>query len=70
MKYEYECQSCRTVTVIEHSIHESPAEDCPECGAPTLKRLVSGGLGFLLRGGGWAKDGYTGSGGQKCNESS
>jgi putative FmdB family regulatory protein len=30
------------------------------CGAP-VRRLIAGGMGFVLNGGGWAKDGYGGS---------
>lgn len=35
-----------------------PLTTCPSCKAETAKRQVSGGTGFILRGGGWYADGY------------
>ena len=35
-----------------------PLRDCPACGKASAKRQVSGGTGFLLKGGGWYADGY------------
>ena len=39
-------------------------EECPKCkaeGKPpqAVKRLISGGSGFILTGGGWASSGYS-----------
>lgn len=55
----------------QHSISEK-LEDCPQCeselkdklDAPApckVKRLISGGTGFILNGGGWASEGYKSS---------
>jgi putative FmdB family regulatory protein len=47
----------------QHSINEE-LEECPKCQAENnaapekVKRLIAGGTGFILNGGGWAKDNY------------
>lgn len=49
-----------------HSINEQ-LEDCPICQSEVqnnkepckVKRLISGGTGFILSGSGWAKDSYS-----------
>lgn len=46
-----------------HSINEV-LEECPKCKEENLQpqkivRLISGGTGFVLMGGGWAKDNYS-----------
>lgn len=56
--YEYNCPRCGLVE-ISHSITEAARSDCQLCGG-TLKRLISGGTGFLLDSGGYwemARDG-------------
>jgi putative FmdB family regulatory protein len=66
--YEYECPECssrqtlfrsiadrdKTVLCLEHG----GDADCLTFNAPTMKRVISRGTGFLLKGGGWYKDGY------------
>lgn len=47
----------------EHSI-KNKLEDCPKCKEEGLEpkkvvRLISGGTGFILSGGGWASSGYS-----------
>lgn len=49
--YEFECERCGLKFERRHSIAEEPVIDCPACGGPT-RRLVSGGAGFIVRGGG------------------
>jgi putative FmdB family regulatory protein len=56
--YEYECKSCQTVTEIEHSISDDSDRFCEKCGQK-LKRLISGGTSFLLKGEGWHRDLYS-----------
>jgi putative FmdB family regulatory protein len=48
--YVYECASCGEIE-IQQSITEPARTTCPECGEP-VKRLISGGTGFILKGGG------------------
>ncbi len=58
MTYEYACQACGHTWEAEQRIKDAPLKDCASCGAPKAKRLISGGTGFLLKGGGWYADGY------------
>ena len=57
--YEYACKSCGANMEIRQKFSDDPLTDCPECGAPTLERLVSA-SSFSLKGSGWYADGYGG----------
>lgn len=59
MLYEYACLVCNHKFEFEQSIRDKPITECPYCLVAALKRLVSGGSGFVLRGSGWAKDLYS-----------
>ena len=50
--YEYECEACGHVFETLQRISEAPLTDCPSCGKPALKKLVSASA-FRLKGGGW-----------------
>jgi putative FmdB family regulatory protein len=50
--YEYECQACGHYLESLQKISEPPLTDCPACGEPELKKLISA-AGFRLKGGGW-----------------
>ena len=65
MTYEYACEACGHLWEAEQSIRDKPLKKCPECRKGQAKRLVSGGAGFLLKGGGWYADGYGSSGAAK-----
>jgi putative FmdB family regulatory protein len=58
MTYEYLCTACEHVWEAEQSISAAPLTTCPRCGKETAKRQVSGGAGFILKGGGWYSDLY------------
>jgi len=58
MTYEYACEACGHQWEAEQSIKDAPLKTCASCGKNKAKRLVSGGTGFLLKGGGWYADGY------------
>jgi putative FmdB family regulatory protein len=58
MTYEYVCEACGHQWEAEQSIKDSPLKKCVSCSADKAKRLVSGGTGFLLKGGGWYADLY------------
>ncbi|MEO8182015.1 MAG: FmdB family zinc ribbon protein [Deltaproteobacteria bacterium] len=60
MTYEYACEACGHQWEAEQSIKDAPLKSCASCGEPKAKRLISGGTGFLLKGGGWYADGYGG----------
>jgi putative FmdB family regulatory protein len=50
--YEYRCAECGAHKEILQRISDAPLTDCPECGKPALKKLVSA-AGFQLKGTGW-----------------
>jgi putative FmdB family regulatory protein len=50
--YEYQCETCGHVFDSLQKISEAPLTTCPDCGAETLKKLVSA-PAFRLKGGGW-----------------
>ena len=50
--YEYECKKCQKTHEIFHSITARPLTKCPRCGS-RLKRLISSGSSFLLKGSGF-----------------
>ena len=58
MTYDYECSNCGHVWEQEQSIKDEAITNCPVCKNDTAKRLISKGTGFILQGGGWAKDNY------------
>ena len=68
MTYEYECQACGHQWEAEQSIKDSPLKQCASCGKDKAKRLISGGTGFLLKGGGWYADGYGSAGAPKPSD--
>lgn len=71
--YEYECtRGCRFE--IEQSIKDDALKRCPKAACPraaggvSVRRLISA-SSFILKGGGWYSDGYSGKGGAKPKES-
>lgn len=60
--YDYRCRVCSHEFEHEQPIKDPPLEECPRCLTCGLYRLVSGGS-FVLKGTGWAADGYGPSGG-------
>jgi len=50
--YEYQCESCGFDLEKLQRINDDPLQDCPKCGKPKLRRLVSA-SGFRLKGAGW-----------------
>jgi putative FmdB family regulatory protein len=55
--YEYACEACENEWEVEQRITEPALTDCPKCGAPKARRLISGSR-FVLKGSGWYADGY------------
>lgn len=62
--YEYRCENCGHDMEALQRISDEPLVDCPECGQPALKKLVSA-AGFRLKGGGWYETDF--KGGKKKN---
>lgn len=58
--YEYACADCGHGWEEIQKISEAPIEVCPSCHKSTAKRQISGGT-FILKGGGWYADLYSGS---------
>ena len=50
--YEYACKSCGHALDWLQKMDDNPLVDCPECGQPALKRLISAPK-FRLKGKGW-----------------
>jgi putative FmdB family regulatory protein len=50
--YEYQCSSCGQHLEAMQKISDAPIKKCPQCGKPTLKRLMSAPV-FRLKGAGW-----------------
>lgn len=50
--YEYRCTACDRRLERLQKISDPPLVDCPECGEPSLTKLMSA-AGFRLKGGGW-----------------
>ena len=50
--YEYKCDACGHIFDTLQKVSDSPLLECPECGKPALKKLVSS-PAFRLKGGGW-----------------
>lgn len=62
--YEYRCEKCGHEMEALQKISDPPLSDCPECGEPALKKLVSA-AGFRLKGSGWYETDF--KGGKKKN---
>lgn len=56
--YEYECSSCKHRFEKFQSIRDSALRKCPACGRLKLRRLVSGGGGFIFKGSGFYQTDY------------
>ena len=54
--YEYQCEACGHRLEALQKLSEEPLSDCPECGRPSLQKLVSA-AGFRLKDGGKKKSG-------------
>lgn len=50
--YEYRCGECGLQKEFLQKISDAPLTDCPACGKPALRKLVSA-AGFQLKGTGW-----------------
>ena len=66
--YHYACDACNHEFEREQRITENPIKKCPECGKLKARRMISGG-GFILKGGGWESDLYSGPSNRSKTES-
>lgn len=49
--YDYFCEKCDITVEIYHSMTETPEILCEKCNSP-MRRIVSGGMGHIIKGGG------------------
>lgn len=57
--YEYTCENCGALNEVIQSFNAPAPEQCEKCGEGPLHKNISKGS-FVLKGGGWYNDGYTG----------
>ena len=62
--YEYRCSACGFEKDALQKMSDAPLVDCPQCGKPSLVKLVSA-AGFQLKGSGWYATDFKGSGSAK-----
>ena len=62
--YEYRCKSCGYEFEEFQTMSSDPLIMCPKCAKPTLKRLMSSGVGLIFKGSGFYATDY-----QKSNTS-
>ena len=67
--YEYECRQCQHKLEKIQKLSDSPLVDCPACGQPGLKKLISA-AAFRLKGTGWYETDFKNSGTKPAVESS
>jgi len=65
--YEYQCEACGHRLEALQKLSEEPLSECPECGRPSLQKLVSA-AGFRLKGGGWYATDFKDSGKKKSGD--
>jgi putative FmdB family regulatory protein len=61
--YEYECRACGQRFERQQGMTEAPLAQCPKCGGE-VRRLISGGSGFIMKGNG---EGRLGRGASGCS---
>jgi len=66
--YEYVCDSCGVKSEAIQKISDAPLEVCPKCAGKVRKAMSS--TSFVLKGGGWYKDGYSSTNGGGASSSS
>mgnify|MGYP001311723084 CR=1 FL=1 len=55
--YQYQCEECEHAFEQFQSMTADPISECPECSG-SVKRLISGGAGFLFKGDGFYTTDY------------
>jgi putative FmdB family regulatory protein len=57
--YEYQCQECGHLFDALQKMSDEPLTECPDCGEPALRKLLSA-PNFRLKGGGWYETDFKG----------
>lgn len=50
--YAYRCADCGHEKEVLQKISDAPLTDCPDCGHPSMAKMVTA-AGFQLKGSGW-----------------
>jgi putative FmdB family regulatory protein len=66
--YDYACDNCGHEFERQQRITEKALKKCPKCGKDEARRMIGGG-GFILKGGGWESDLYSGPSNRSKSES-
>jgi len=64
--YSYRCGACNHTFDKVQRITEDAIKTCPSCGQDAASRLITSG-NFMLKGGGWYGDLYSGSSNKKAS---
>jgi putative FmdB family regulatory protein len=67
--YDYACDACGHAFEREQRITEDAIKKCPKCKKDKARRMISGG-GFILKGGGWESDLYSGASNRRAGTDS
>ena len=58
--YEFKCKECNHNWQVMCKMSERDnVKECPQCNSENIKRLISSGTTFILKGSGWASDNYS-----------
>jgi len=55
--YTYRCDKCGHEFDAVQRMSDDPLKKCPKCEEESLKKVITGGAGFQLKGKGWFKSG-------------
>jgi len=58
MQYEHHCNTCHLDWLEDYGLNEPSPTTCPECRSEDMYRCVTTSGAFILKGSGWARDGY------------
>ena len=66
--YEYRCETCGHEMEVMQKMSDPPVAECPACGEPNVRKLVSA-AGFRLKGGGWYETDFKKGGKKNVHDS-
>jgi putative FmdB family regulatory protein len=66
--YEYRCHACGHELEAIQKFSDDPLIECPECGQPGLKKMISA-TAFRLKGDGWYETDFKHGGKKNLHES-